>query len=367
MTFRIQLNPSQKVFPAERTETLLEAALRSGISLKYSCNSGACGDCAGRIVSGRVRDAQHHDFKFSAAQQAQGHVLLCSTAAESDLEIEVHEVGGAEDIPLQRIAAKVERLEHVQDDTLVLHLRTPRSQTLHFLAGQYVSLAIEGLPARNKSLGSCPCNAMNLQFHIRRVQGDPFSEYVFTRLKPSQTVIIEGPRGHFSLDEASKRPIIFVAYETGFAPIKSIIEHTFALEAEQPLHLYWMVRQPGRHYLHNLCRSWVDAMDNFKYTPLSGEPATGGSSWEEAAEPELEVRDMDRVGEAIVADYPDLSGFDVYLTAPDLGMKRIVQILHQYGLPQAQLHLDVVQRIVPCCPISQSAASLPVPHPPAWR
>ncbi len=344
MAFRVQLNPSNKVFTAEKTETLLEAALRSGIALNYSCSTGACGGCGGRLVSGRVRATQHHDFKFPDTQQAQGYVLLCCCAADSDLEIEAQEVGGVEDIPLQQISTKVEKLERLREDTMILHLRTPRSQTLRFLAGQHISLAIEGLQARNKSLASCPCNAMNLQFHIRRVQGDPFSEYVFNQLKLSQQMIIEGPWGSFTLDEASQRPIIFIAYETGFAPIKSIIEHTFALEVGQPIHLYWMVREADRHYLQNLCRSWVDAMDNFQYTPLQGVPVTGVSSWEESGMPGLDVSDMDSMAAAIIADYPDLSGFDVYLTAPDSGMEKIVQILQQHGLPRAQLHQDVMQR-----------------------
>ena len=270
MSFRVRLLPSGKEFTAEKNETVLEAALRSGISLNYSCNNGSCGGCGGRIKSGQVRETQQHDFHFSDTQKAQGHVLLCVNAAQSDLEIEVKEAGGIEDIPLQLIPTKVEQMERIQDDIMILHLRTPRSQTLRFLAGQHLSLAIAGMPPRNKSLASCPCNAMHLQFHIRRVPGDPFSEYVFTQLKVSQTVTVEGPWGNFSLDENSKRPIIFVAYETGFAPIKSIIEHAIALELEQPLHLYWMAHQPGNHYLNNLCRSWLDALDNFSYTALTG-------------------------------------------------------------------------------------------------
>jgi CDP-4-dehydro-6-deoxyglucose reductase, E3 len=94
MTFRVQLNPSNKVFAAEKSETLLEAALRSGIALNYSCNTGACAECGGRLISGQVNVTQHHDFKFSDVQQAQGYVLLCCCAADSDLEIEAREVGG---------------------------------------------------------------------------------------------------------------------------------------------------------------------------------------------------------------------------------------------------------------------------------
>lgn len=341
MTFRVQLQPSGRVFWAAINETLLDAALRSGVALKYSCNTGTCGECAGKIASGEVRKTRHHDFKFSAAQKATGYVLLCSCAAASDVVIEVSEGGGVEDIPLQQIPTRVERLERVQEDTMILHLRTPRSQTLRFLAGQHISLSIEGVPVRYKSLGSCPCNAMNLQIHIRHVPGDVFSEYVFNRLKPSQAVMIEGPWGDFSLDETSQRPIIFIAYETGFAPIKSIIEHTFALEAEQALHLYWMAHQHGGHYLHNLCRSWLDALDNFKYTPLSAESRTDGA----LSDSQWDMRNMETLGKAVVTDYPDISGADVYLAAPESGVNRIVPILQQHGLPPAQLHLDLMKHL----------------------
>lgn len=344
MTFRIRMLPSGKEFSAEKTETVLEAALRSGIALRYNCNNGTCGGCGGRLVTGKTHDAFHHDFVLSDTQKAQGHVLLCCTSAETDLEIEVNEIGRAEEIPQQQIATKVERLERIQEDTIILHLRTPRSQTLRFFAGQHLSLAIDGVPQRSKSLASCPCNAMHLQFHIRHVPGDPFSEHVFRQLKPSQTVTIAGPQGSFTLDESSRRPIILLAYETGFAPIKSIIEHAIALELEQPLHLYWMAHKPGDHYLENLCRSWLDALDNFKFTLLDGGVSAGESSWEASADPALGLHDMETAGTAITADYPDLSGYDVYLTAPDSSAQEIASLLQRSGLPQEQLHLDVMKR-----------------------
>lgn len=93
MSFRVRLLPSGKEFTAEKNETVLEAALRSGIALNYSCNTGTCGGCGGRITSGQVSETRQHDFHLSDTQKAQGHVLLCVTAAQSDLEIEVKEAG----------------------------------------------------------------------------------------------------------------------------------------------------------------------------------------------------------------------------------------------------------------------------------
>jgi len=80
MSFRVRLLPSGKEFTAEKNETVLEAALRSGIALNYNCNNGSCGGCGGRIKSGQVRETQPHDFHFSDTQKVQGHVLLCVTA-----------------------------------------------------------------------------------------------------------------------------------------------------------------------------------------------------------------------------------------------------------------------------------------------
>ena len=47
------------------------------------------------------------------------------------------------------------------------------------------------------------------------------------------------------LNEKSHRPLIFIACETGFAPIKSLIEHAMALDAAETLHLYWIAAGKG--------------------------------------------------------------------------------------------------------------------------
>mgnify|MGYP001576619964 CR=1 FL=1 len=134
MTTHIHLKPSGKEFQVESGETVLEAALRAGVSPAYSCNNGSCGECKARLLTGRVHHG-FHDYVFAEAEKARGYILLCRAEPESDLEIEAHEARGVEDIPLQQVPAKVTRLERVHDDILVLHLRTPRSRTLRFLAG----------------------------------------------------------------------------------------------------------------------------------------------------------------------------------------------------------------------------------------
>src|SRR5207237_4564982 len=54
MDYRITIKPSNNAFDADGDETVLEAALRQGFVLAYSCRNGACGTCKGKVLEGAV-------------------------------------------------------------------------------------------------------------------------------------------------------------------------------------------------------------------------------------------------------------------------------------------------------------------------
>ena len=78
--------------------------------------------------------------------------------------------------------------------------------------------------------------------------------------------------GDFVLDEDAVNSLVFIAWHTGFAPVRSLIEHAMALEITGSMQLIWMARSKKDRYQDNLCRSWQDAFDNFKYLPLDTGP-----------------------------------------------------------------------------------------------
>ena len=83
-----------------------------------------------------------------------------------------------------------------------------------------------------------------------------------------------GPVGDFVLAEG-ERPLAFVACDTGFAPIKSLIEHAMAVDAAESLSLDWLATRPDGHYLANQCRAWAEAFDQFRYAARTdADPAT---------------------------------------------------------------------------------------------
>jgi len=261
----IVLSPSGHTFTVEPGETILEAALRSGYAVNYHCANGTCGDCRARIVEGVVAEHLPHDYVFKGEDRNQPMLLMCRSIPGSDLTIEVGEANSVEDIPHQERATQVMHRVFFNDDVAELQLRTPRSQTLRFLAGQQVKLSIEGVGETIKPLASCPCNGRDLMFHFYRQESDPVTKYVFQEIKTRENVMVDGPYGEFVLQQPAADKFMFVVYETGFAPIKGIIEYALSLELSTPINLLWLAGDSSWHYLKNQCRAWQDVITNFSF------------------------------------------------------------------------------------------------------
>jgi CDP-4-dehydro-6-deoxyglucose reductase len=324
MSAHVVVRPSRHEFFVDGADTILDAALRSGLALNYGCSNGNCGLCKARVVSGQVQKVRQQDYVLSEAEKQQGYTLLCSHTAVGDLVIEALESDQPGDIPTQQIVARVKALQALGDDLMLLHLQTPRTNRLRFLAGQDLTLTA-GAASAQLPIASCPCDDRNLQFHVARNAEDGFAQRVFGSLKAGDAVTLFGPWGDFVLRADSPRSIVFVACDTGFAPIKSLIEHAMALEASERLHLYWLATLPAGHYLANLCRSWAGALDNFSYVPIAAEHG-------DAAEL---VR---RIG----AEHADLNALDIYLAGPEAFVAGASMELLDRGFPRAQLAAAIV-------------------------
>lgn len=319
MAHRVTVNPSGHGFEVEPSETLLQAGLRAGLNLDHGCANGTCGACRARLVSGRIGQINAVDYRFKPRDKADGWFLLCSCQALSDLVIETHESGSAAEIPLQRVRARVSRVEQLQDEVIQLTLRTPRSQGLHFLAGQAVRLGLGGLPAQTLAIASCPCDSVQLRFHLRRRAGDPFSERVFAGLRKHTEVELEGPVGDFTLDEESRRPLVFVAWESGFAAVSSLIDHAIQKDVNRSIDLYWLSAIPRGHYLSNYCRAWSDVLDDFRYHSIDLEPA-GDERIEDVIERVVRVHSV-------------LGEHDYYLALPRPALAAAQGFLDAAGIP----------------------------------
>lgn len=265
MGFLVRLAAGGQEFSVEGSEPLLDAALAAGLGVPYGCSSGNCGECKARVVEGRVGRIRPHDYRLTEAEKLQGYALLCCSTALTDLVIDAEVAHGAGQIPQQRVAAQVRRLDRLAGDITLLELVTPRTNRLRFLAGQSATLEL-GATSATLPIASCPCEERRLHFHLRRGAGDPVSEALLEELRIGAPLQVSGPSGEFVLREGGARPLVFVAWGwQSFAPVKSIIEHALAQEAAASIELHWIAGDASEHYHEKLCRSWAAAMDHFRY------------------------------------------------------------------------------------------------------
>lgn len=324
MATKVRILPSGHEFVSEGNSTLLEAGLHAGLALDYACSNGNCGQCLAKIISGEVQKVRHHDFIISESQRANSNVLMCSNSASTDVTLEASEALSSSEIPQQQITARVRNIEIVNDNVALLHLKTPRTNRLRFLAGQHVRLGGNNMPKGTQPISSCPCDDMNVHFQVPAIPGDELSDYVFKQLKKGDAVEINGPGGDFVLDENSPRSLVFIAQNTGFGPIKSLIEHAMALEVAGSMQLVWITHSGEDRYQDNLCRSWQDAFDNFFYVPVDNDGDDVGLS----AESILELLDI---------KLDELPGYDYYVAVDKALLDTCLEILPRDRLKTMQL------------------------------
>ena len=330
MTFSIHLHNDDRVFTARVDETVLEAALRSGVVLPYGCRNGACGTCKGRLLSGEIRYRDITLTGITPEERESGSVLFCQALPASDLVIETRRIINKGFPTIRRLPCRVDRLEKCNDSIMRLYLKLPATEPLHFLPGQHIDVILPDGGRRSYSLANAPHVHDHLELHVRHYPGGHFSEYAFTSLTEKTLLRIEGPLGTFTLREDSDRPMVLVAGGTGFAPIKSIIEHILHRQLGREVYLYWGARTARDLYLHDLTCQWAADHTLIRYVPVLSEQGRD-EKWSGR---------RGLVHAAVLEDFPDLSAYEVYTCGPPPLVHAVKDTFIRHGMSPEFIYSD---------------------------
>jgi CDP-4-dehydro-6-deoxyglucose reductase len=329
--FQITVQPSGRAFSANPGEPILAAAIRQGVGMPYGCKDGACGSCKCKKLEGVVTHGAHQSKALSAEEEARGLVLTCCAVPQTDIVLESRQVTDESAFPVKKMPSRVTSLEKVSHDVMIVKLQLPANDTLRYHAGQYVEFILRDGARRSYSMANAPHNGPGVELHIRHMPGGKFTDHVFGAMKEKEILRVEGPFGSFFLREDSAKPMILLASGTGFAPIKALIEHMQSKGIQRQATLYWGGRRPEDLYMDAWVRDRVAEMPNLKYLPVVSN-ALPEDNW---------TGRTGFVHKAVMQDYPDLSGHQVYACgAPIVVDSARVEYAEQCGLPPDEFFAD---------------------------
>jgi len=263
---------------------------------------------------------------LSAQELAAGWVLTCARAAETDVKLDVEDLGGIQLPQPKTLPCRIAELSRLAPDVLHVKLRLPPGATFSFIPGQYIDVIGPNGIRRSYSLANASFADKWLELHVRAVPGGAMSDYWFHHAKPNDLLRLNGPLGTFFLRESANLDVYFLATGTGMAPVKAMLEslqHVPPDQQPQSVTLLWGGRQPQDFYFNATA---IPAKQ--RLVPVLSRPSEG---WAGA---------KGYVQDVLLSMAPDLTRASVYACGSEAMIQRAKQALSNAGLPLSRFYSD---------------------------
>lgn len=333
MGHQLTIEPLGQTVEVEEGQTLLDAALRSGVYLPHACCHGLCGTCKVRVTEGEVDHGPVSSFALMDFEREEGKALACCARAESDLviEAEVDEDPDARNLPVRDHGGTVTRLERLTPTILGIHVRL--DAPLEFQAGQYVNLRlpVDGGITRAFSLANAPSTGAEIELNVKRIPGGRGTGWLHDALKVGDRLELAGPYGRFFVKRSANLPMIFFAGGSGLSSPRSMIVDLLAGGSELPITLVYGQRTKDELYRHQDFLELAARHRNFTYVPcLSHEPE--GAGW---------TGRRGFVHDAAKEHFGnDFRGHKAYLCGPPAMIEACIRTLMQGRLFERDIHTE---------------------------
>ena len=164
------------------------------------------------------------------------------------------------------VEAKIDSITPLTDSILQVILAP--DEYVDYQAGQYLQI-ISTKEEFSYSIANAPLVSHKYELHIRHTRDNPYNQGLLADLKQSGKAKIRLPLGDCHLSRLDpKKPILFIAGGTGFAPIKAMIEQLLANGDSRAFELFWGARLQNDLYLDDAVTHWQNHVAHFQYFSL---------------------------------------------------------------------------------------------------
>ena len=315
----VKLTIEEKTYSCQPDETVLDALLREQVNISFACKKGTCHSCMVRSLDTLPPEAAQIGLKNTLKKH--NHFLACLCRPEQHMVIKLPD-----------------QSEFYTEGTVVVNDMLNRNTLLlviafkdafEFSAGQFVNLQRADGLTRSYSISNIPQQSNTLEFHIRRLPGGKFSEWLHDEIKAGDTIAVSGPRGHcFYLPERSEQGILLVGTGTGLAPLAGILTDALAHGHSGPIYLFHGSREVEDLYRIDEMRQLAEQHQNFHYIPcISSNHVPEGFT-------------HGRANEVALASLADLKGWRVFLCGHPEMVKATRKKTFLAGASMQDIHAD---------------------------
>lgn len=324
--WRLKLNAIKTTtglaFNSLADQSIVDAAIASGVFFPYSCKTGRCKTCKCKVVTGETA-LLADELGLTDADKAEGWILGCVRKAVSALTISASGVSKFQMPQAKMLPCRISALEFLSTDVLKVTLRLPPNNQLQYYAGQYIDV-IKGDIRRSYSVANACTLGGQIELHIKRFNGGKMSEYWFEQAKVNDLLRLNGPLGTFFLRNCAGKDLIFLATGTGFAPVKAILESLSQAKSEElprSVRVYW-----GGRSLAELYAAAPDIGVPYDFKRVLSRSADGDA--------------QGYVQNACLGDIVDFQNAQVFACGSNAMIEDARSLLVKAGLEETQFHSD---------------------------
>ena len=280
MSYAVTIEPTGNVIEVAAGQTILDAALRSGVYLPHACGHGLCATCKVEIVEGDVEHGQASPFALMDMEKDEGKCLVCCATPRCDMVIEadLEEEPDAECHAVKDYTGVMTKIESFTPRIKAVFLAIENSG-IEFQAGQYINLKLPGIEqARAFSIANPPSEPNLIELNVCRVESGEGTAYIHEGLKVGDELGFSGPYGRFHVRKSAPEPMIFLAGGSGLSGPKSMILDLFEQEEKRPITLVYGARTERQLYYRELFEELDKEHGNFTFIPALSEEAED-SAW----------------------------------------------------------------------------------------
>lgn len=221
--------------------SLLDNLLEQGASIPFSCKSGLCQACEMKVLEGVV--PAKAQVGLSENKIHAKHFLACQCFPEESLVI------ASLDGEVRN--TRVTLIDRVQVNRSIVKLVLRPEEEFDYQAGQYIRLYQSKNEFRCYSIASNPDSEKDIELHIQIINNGKLSPWLANHVAMGEQIEISEAMGTCIYPDKNTHPTLFIASNSGLAPIYGMIKKALFQGDKQEFKLYHGVTQESDKYLVN--------------------------------------------------------------------------------------------------------------------